>query len=130
MTDQAPLFQGNGPIMLRTRDLDRLSAFYAACGFEEAARFPTMVIFRTGGDFGIEIAKLDESAPDRPVPEKRTQAHMIGMLKVRDVDEAIETVRAAGATILEGAQIGNSKLGYMQDPDGNIIGFATFNRGA
>ena len=116
--------RGIGWVLLRSHDPKKLAEFYYALGFKEWASSERIIGLHAGGGAAFEIGYLDEDAPDNPTRTTRTQVTAAAILGVNNADLVAERARAAGAMFIESRHTPETRMYYIADPDGNVIGFA------
>lgn len=117
-------FLGPGSLVVRARDRDRLEAFYTALGFRVRRKGDEWMNFELGGGAWLDLGRLDPSAaPPRRV-EERNAVPMMSLVRVRDLDEAVRRVEAAGGRIIEVRRVQSSALAVVADPEENVFGLA------
>lgn len=102
-----------GHILLPVGDLERALAFYRdtlglKVRFQDGDRYAAL----DGGGTTIALA----AAGEQPVPGLAA----VG-LKVPDVEQAAESLRAAGAAIGDVSTGGHEHRATLRDPDGNVL---------
>ena len=115
--------------MLSVADLDRSLEFYRdALGGEQAYRFPpdgeaAFVVLRIGSS-DLGLGAMGTTPPIHGRPIRPASGHRVELcVYVRDVDEAVEALRAIGAPVaLEPVdQPWGERIAYVEDPDGNLV---------
>lgn len=116
--------RGIGWVLLRSHDPKKLAEFYYALGFKEWASSERIIGLHAGGGAAFEIGYLDEGAPVNPARTTRTQVTAAAILGVNNADLVAERAREAGAIFIESRHTPETRMYYIADPDGNVIGFA------
>ena len=116
--------RGIGWIVLRSHDPQKLAEFYYALGFKEWASSERIIGLHAGGGAAFEIGRLDEGAPANPPRTTRTEVSAAAILGVNNADLVAERAREAGAMFIESRHTPETRMYYIADPDGNVIGFA------
>jgi lactoylglutathione lyase len=120
---------GFGHVGIRVHDLERSMRFYSALGFAKTAgpigSEPVAILHHPAG---IEI-NLILNAPEAEtpnvlmdVPDKKPGITHIALV-VRDLDEALVAVKAAGIRVSGGPVelVPGLVAFFVRDPDGNVI---------
>jgi predicted enzyme related to lactoylglutathione lyase len=105
--------EGVGGVFFRSRDPDRLAAWYRdQLGIELAPDFVGSSFVAKDGDVTVwSIFRADTTYFDGPL--------MVNY-RVRDLDAMLAQLRAAGVDVADGVQDGEfGRFGWATDPDGN-----------
>ena len=117
--------------VLYAREVERVAAFYAALGFEEQFRMAgpdgaAGYIGMRRGD--AELAVVTEDSPRalagvEPGPGPRHELFVY----VEDADAVAAAVPGAGGTVLKppADMPWGERVGYVTDPEGNVVSLAT-----
>ena len=117
--------------VLYAKHVEGVAAFYATLGFEEHFRLPGAE--GAAGFIGLrrdaaELAVVTEESPRQlagvePGPGPRHELFVY----VEDVDGAVAAVPAAGGSVLkEPADMPwGERVGFVTDPEGNVVSLAT-----
>jgi catechol 2,3-dioxygenase-like lactoylglutathione lyase family enzyme len=118
-------------VILAVDDLARARAFYAATlGWSATVEVPVYVELVGPGGMRLGLydrerfgANFDEVVAAPPPGARTTELYFT----VDDVDAAVEAARTAGARLLSAAapRAWGDRVGYVADPDGNVIAFAS-----
>lgn len=117
--------------VLHAKDVESVASFYAHLGFSEHARVPQPD--GTPGFIGLrrgaaELAVTTEQSPrELAGVEPGTAPRGELFVYVSDVDEVLQDLPAAGATVLrEPADMPwGERLAFIADPEGNLVTLAT-----
>ncbi|MDQ1683360.1 MAG: uncharacterized protein QOC82_97 [Frankiaceae bacterium] len=114
-------------VTLGVADVARSTAFYTALGWTPSAGSqPEITFIQLGpmvlGLFGHDDLADDARLPRSPQPPFRGTSLAINLESEAAVDAAMETARAAGATIVKPAEkvFWGGYSGYVADPDGHL----------
>lgn len=120
---------------LYTTDVDRMSTFYQALGFEETWRFPSVgagvpafACLHLGSFFlnvSLYAALRRSCAVLRIGPSERAQMEIVVI--VDDVDDVVEQLRTASVEIVlpPRDQLWGERHAYVLDPEGNYVQITT-----
>jgi uncharacterized protein len=115
-------------VTLGVADLGRSIAFYEALGWERrTSSVPDVIAWFGLGDVYLGLFPRDELAADAaisdpgPAPRFGGITLAINVESDADVEAALRTAKAAGATILKPAEMAifDGLSGYFADPDGH-----------
>ncbi|HYI98709.1 MAG TPA: VOC family protein [Thermoleophilaceae bacterium] len=114
-------------VTIGARDLARLRDFYAALGWQLAIELDDLAAFRLRGAV-LVLYPLDRLAADANLEAAPSQPGLRGFNpavnvdEIDQVDEAIETARAAGARISREPHTADwgGRTGYFLDPEDNL----------
>jgi lactoylglutathione lyase len=117
--------------VLYAKDVEAVAGFYARLGFREHARMPSpdgsagFIGLRRNG---AELAVTTEDSPRmlarvEPGPGPRHELFVY----VDDVDAALGDLQRAGATVLREPTVmpWGERVGYVTDPEGNVVSLAS-----
>ncbi len=114
-------------VTLGVSDLGRSTEFYEALGWQRsAASLPEIVWFRTSdsvlGLFPVEELAADAGVPAGGEPSFRGITLAVNLESPAQVDAALETAVAAGATVVKPPATTDwgGYSGYFEDPDGHL----------
>lgn len=115
-------------VTLGVRDLDALTGFYEAIGFElsSASVAGEVSFFRTGGAilalWGVADLAADAGLPVPPLENFRGVAYAINVESPAEVDEALVSAEQAGGVVTKAAVATDwgGYNGYFADPEGNV----------
>lgn len=122
--DEEVKMRGIGWILLRSHEPKKLAEFYFALGFKEWASSERIIGLHAGGGAAFEIGYLDEGSPNNPPRTTRTQVSAAAIIGVNNADMVAERAREAGAMFIESRHTPETRMYYIADPEGNVIGFA------
>jgi lactoylglutathione lyase len=122
--------------VIYARDVELVAGFYQRLGFQEHVRLPA----ETGGAGfiglrrgGAELAVTTEDSPRvlagvEPGPGPRGELFVY----VDDVDQAVRELRDAGAAVLRDPtdMPWGERVGFVADPESNIVSLASRKAGA
>ena len=100
-------------VSVPTRDGARAVAWYRDVLGLPASEYTTLEVETTNLTLSFW---LPEEQGERFVPNENGIA-----LRVADVPEAVEEVRAAGGEVIGIEDTGVCHMGYVKDPDGNVV---------
>lgn len=117
--------QGVGHVVLKVRDLERATRFYAGVlGLREVARFPGRMVFFSAGANHHDLAVMSVGPEAPAAPETAVGlAHVA--LKIGDALDVLRQAKAeleaAGVPIRGIRDHTVSQSIYCEDPDGNTV---------
>jgi catechol 2,3-dioxygenase-like lactoylglutathione lyase family enzyme len=100
-------------VSVPTRDIERAVAWY-----RDALGLPVSDV--TPGEVEAPNVTLSFWSPDADGEPFQANAAGIG-LRVADVGAAVEEARAAGAEVIGIEDTGVCHMGFVKDPDGNVL---------
>jgi len=114
-------------VTIGVRDLPRMRAFYAALGWEIAVDMDDFVAFETRGAV-LTLYALEKLAADSNVAVASQERSIggfnlaVNVDRIEQVDESIETARAAGAEIAKEPYTADwgGRTAYFLDPEDNL----------
>jgi lactoylglutathione lyase len=123
--------------VLYAKDVARVARFYEALGFDETFRLPApdgalgFISMRREG--GAELGVTTEDSPRmlagvEPGPGPRHELFVY----VEDVDATVAGIATAGGTVLKppADMPWGERVGYVADPEGNVVSLATAASGS
>lgn len=114
-------------VTIGVRDLQRMRAFYAALGWEIAVDMEEFVAYETRGAV-LTLYLLDKLSADSNVVVAGRERSIggfnlaINVDRIEQVDESVETARAAGAEITKEPYTADwgGRTAYFLDPEDNL----------
>lgn len=115
--------QGAGWYLRKTRDHDRLGAFYRdVIGLPILRHDHGIPVFWLGGTTVMGMGPLPDSAPEQNFKD-RSEAPLAFVLRVDDIDKTLASLRSHGVRIImEPLTVAAGTVAYFLDPDGNATG--------
>lgn len=114
-------------VILFSKDVERLAAFYADLGFVETFRVPQegppIHVDMVLGNYKIGFASVDSTREDHGLDPVVDGQRAAVILWTDDVETAYETMTANGCPALEGPHtwLDRVKIAWLADPDGHPV---------